>query len=105
VSIGIQNCRVMYLHAWFTERSGVTVWALDDNFVYAAGVAARGPDGGYVNTAICAEITGTNDVHQLQSSHGRCMGGRAYWWDHGSLFLDFVKANAGDTGEHLFVIV
>ncbi len=33
------------------------------------------------------------------------MGGGVYWWDHGSLFLDFVKANAGDAGEHLFVIV
>ncbi len=95
----------MYVQAWFTERSGVTVWALHDNFIYAAGVAARGEDGVYVDTAICIEITGTSDVHQLQSFHGRCMGGGAYWWDHGSLLLDFVKANAGDAGEHLFVIV
>jgi len=83
----------------------VTVWALDDSLINAAGVAARGQDGIYVNTAICAEITVASDVHQLQSFHGRCMGGRAYWWDHGSLFLDFVKADAGDAGGHLFVIV
>jgi len=56
------------LQAWFTERSGVTVWALDG--IYAAGVAARGQDGVSVDTAIRAEITVTSDVHQLQSFHG-----------------------------------
>ncbi len=58
----------MYLQAWFTERSGVTVWALDG--IYAAGVAVRGQDGVSVDTAIRAEITVTSDVHQLQSFHG-----------------------------------
>ena len=94
----------MNLQAWLTGLSGVTVWALDDNLINAAGVAARGQHGVDVDTAICAEITVTSDMHQLQSFHGRCMGGGPYWWDHGSLFLDFVKANAGDAGGHLFVI-
>jgi len=101
----IQICPVMYLQAWFTGCSEVTVSALDDDLVNAAGVAARGQDGVFVDTAICAEITVASDVHQLQSFHGRCMGGGAYWWDHGSLFLDFIKANVGDAGGHLFVTV
>ena len=45
VSIGIQSRSVIYLQARFTECSGLTVWALEDNLINAAGVVARRQDG------------------------------------------------------------